>query len=285
MYRRFAGLKGWFTSAIANWIITSQTLHQSQPFYQSVWYWENLITLYNIMCDFDYCTCSSFAPHLWKIGECRECHHPLASHTKVNTGSLPATSLEKRIEEFHVRKLSSERLQPFNSPTLTRSTSLSPKGRPRSVTVGQLAINTDVFAGLYTTLETKKPRSRSLVDAPKETDEVQIAKVINEIVSTEKDYCKDLDYVIDVSCFVPSAQTYFAFQKIMIPLTAKSIVDKNTLSLMFSNIQEIRNVNTALLQYLEQYANLTAVGVCEIFSKMVRILKTFFYGKKCLFTF
>lgn len=55
----------------------------------------------------------------------------------------------------------------------------------------------------------------------------------------------------------------------MEPLASKSLLDKSDIAGIFSNIQEIRAVNTALLQQLEQSVNLSAQTVGEIFSKMV----------------
>jgi hypothetical protein len=56
----------------------------------------------------------------------------------------------------------------------------------------------------------------------------------------------------------------------MEPLASKQLLDKNDIAGIFSNIQEIRAVNSALLQQLEQSPNLSAQTVGEIFTKMVR---------------
>lgn len=55
----------------------------------------------------------------------------------------------------------------------------------------------------------------------------------------------------------------------MEPLGTQALLDRNDIAGIFSNIQEIRAVNSALLQQLEQSANLSAQTVGEIFSKMV----------------
>ena len=55
----------------------------------------------------------------------------------------------------------------------------------------------------------------------------------------------------------------------MDPLASKALLDKSDIAGIFSNIQEIRAVNSALLQQLEQSPNLSAQHVGEIFTKMV----------------
>jgi hypothetical protein len=59
------------------------------------------------------------------------------------------------------------------------------------------------------------------------------------------------------------------WQVIMEPLATKALLDKSDIAGIFSNIQEIRAVNSALLQQLEQSPNLSAQTVGEIFTKMV----------------
>lgn len=55
----------------------------------------------------------------------------------------------------------------------------------------------------------------------------------------------------------------------MEPLASNQMLDRNDMLGIFSNIHEIRAVNAALLQQLEQSPNLSAQTVGEIFSKMV----------------
>lgn len=42
-------------------------------------------------------------------------------------------------------------------------------------------------------------KTPKLLDAVTETDDVQRNKIIAELVSTERDYCRDLDFVVEVN--------------------------------------------------------------------------------------
>lgn len=69
------------------------------------------------MCDT--CACTSFSPHLWKAGECRDCHHPITSHAIVPTITTeePVITVDtQRHSHSFVGKLSVDKFEPFSHP-------------------------------------------------------------------------------------------------------------------------------------------------------------------------
>lgn len=220
------------------------------------------------MCD--KCPCSSFSPHLWKPGECRDCHHSIAEHAivPIDTSSLlsssssdnlsTSTSTPESKQYNFVGKLSVDKLEPFSQTTdgnpLVHSGSL---GRPRStvftpplhhdLSAARLSVNnndttrlqvpsradtskgdgslqphtmrksqsfkgigvgdTESSPGSYEqrlsasfrkSREIQAKRKSSAPDVAGDTKEIHRGMIIEELVVTERDYCRDLDYLVQV---------------------------------------------------------------------------------------
>jgi hypothetical protein len=138
-------------------------------------------------------------------------------------------------------------------------------GKPAESEVNPMAYE-DRLAASYRKSKEIQAKRKSISEAGGDYNEKEQHRkmIIEEIVATERDYCRDMDYLIQV---------------IMEPLASKALLDKNDIAGIFSNIQEIRAVNTALLQQLEQSAHLSAQTVGEIFTKMSPFFKC--YSKYC----
>lgn len=228
------------------------------------------------MCD--KCPCSSFSAHLWKPGECRDCHHSITEHAivPVDTASSPSpllssTSSSSLDTTFNhdtqkhtfVGKLSVDKLEPFSHPStpeaspLLHSTSLGrlsvtitpPLRSDQSAT--RLSVNNNITrdttrlqpeqhdnnkeirSGQHNTMrksasfkgigindnaEGMSPGTyeQRLSASFRKSREIQAKRksstdlvgdnskdahrglIIEELVVTERDYCRDLDYLIQV---------------------------------------------------------------------------------------
>jgi hypothetical protein len=206
------------------------------------------------MCD--KCACTSFSPHLWKAGECRECHHSISEHALV---PVPATdnntiqNTETTQRHSFVGKLSVDKLEPF-SQELNPLTAISSVGRARTSLIipndqsgARLSVNygsresshlqpSEVDAAINTINTTNPTNARimrrsasfkavgevdttttyeqrlsasyrksreikrkSLSEIGGDTAKAQHrAMIIDELVVTERDYCRDLDYLTQV---------------------------------------------------------------------------------------
>jgi hypothetical protein len=207
------------------------------------------------MCDI--CDCKSFSPHLWKAGECRDCHHPIGHHLLVpveDSVTLLSNSAELAQKHVVIGKLTVDKLEPFIRPPeesnpLTSSGSvgrvrtsitLTPAGddqvvrrlsanfrlsREISTQDGGTSVNnmrrSPSFKSAQMTIsEEGEPtttyeqrlsasyrKSREIIAKRKSVSEGSGEKIdstehrmlaIEELVVTERDYCRDLDYLIQV---------------------------------------------------------------------------------------
>eukprot|EP01113_Clastostelium_recurvatum_P049650 TRINITY_DN9237_c0_g1_i1.p1 TRINITY_DN9237_c0_g1~~TRINITY_DN9237_c0_g1_i1.p1 ORF type:complete len:701 (+),score=118.47 TRINITY_DN9237_c0_g1_i1:110-2212(+) len=285
------------------------------------------------MCDS--CACTSFVPHAWKEGRCRECLHPLSMHNRsellvTNTTPSPTSShrqsLEYNIEDtMHNRKvgrLSVDRLSPFTLPidfsrqsgeyrsTSTSSTPLpspsfpppyihnedhstisdnstqpnrhskrlsssqsqsrisssfpSSRGLPAEISSRPLPVPPpkDKYVNEQGVLQEQPESAPTDISADQPSSEVDDSsmrqKVIDELLQTERDYCSDLDFVVD---------------EIMTPLS--KVLTKAELTSIFSNMQVIRNLNNTLLHDLS--LNPSSAG--QIFQKFSAFFKS--YARYC----
>jgi hypothetical protein len=66
----------------------------------------------------------------------------------------------------------------------------------------RLNLCVEIFASLpvkhTTSIRDLKSLNRKSVERTTETDEAQRNKIIGEIVNTERDYCRDLDFIVEV---------------------------------------------------------------------------------------
>ena len=228
-------------------------LHPSAP----------LSTTYHNMCDS--CACTHFSPHLWKAGECRDCHHPITSHAIVPTPEVVTRQVEIQPKNTHsfVGKLSHDKLEPFSRPEdqslsgsggTTRggrnSTNLSTQyepsprlsinGRLQPIDEGPIpasrhrrtssynkpdGINNtmhrrtssygkpegegsplayeDRLSASYRKSREVQAKRKSISEAGGDHNEKEHHRslIIEELVVTERDYCRDMDYLTQV-CFI-----------------------------------------------------------------------------------
>jgi hypothetical protein len=218
------------------------------------------------MCDS--CACTSFSPHLWKAGECRDCHHPITSHAIVPTIEEPATNhVEMQQKHTFVGKLSHDKLEPFslfeeqntltgsggisrgrdsaNFSTLRNSSRLSITGRLQPFDDGPVPVSTrhrrsasynktmqdgnqnttmhrrtsshgkpaesdgihgsplayeDRLSASYRKSREIQAKRKSFSDASGDYNEKEHHRtmIIEELVVTERDYCRDMDYLTQV---------------------------------------------------------------------------------------
>lgn len=206
------------------------------------------------MCDVNLCECKTFSPHLWKAGECRDCHHPIGNHNIVR--EEPELTLQSSGELLkHVGKLSVDKLEPFNKPEeippLTTSGSFgkvrtsititappgddlaarrlstnnfrhsrefnkspsaesinirrSPSYRSPQRTITEEGESPSYEERLSVSYRksremqlSKRVSSENLHEDKSNSKEQQRALVIDELVVTERDYCRDLDYLVQV---------------------------------------------------------------------------------------
>lgn len=201
------------------------------------------------MCDI--CACASFSPHLWKAGVCRDCHHSIGNHALLPVECASplegsTITLEPPQKHSFVGKLSVDKLEPFLQEDIANPLASSNSGRIRTSIIitpsddqGQqrsyrqsreiafrlpgedeeenVVGNTygERLSASYRKSKEIFSKRRSLSGESEDkanSSEQQRGLVIEELVATERDYCRDLDYLTQVFLLpTPCEHTHILF--------------------------------------------------------------------------